>query len=75
MKPGSDAYVNPRDAGCQRLRTFGSPNFLVKSMKMHGGHPLMDFKETNTDILTSMQQALAQERKSRSPIHHALARL
>ena len=44
-------------------------------MKIYGGHPLMDFKETNADALTSMQQALAQERKSRPPIHHALARL
>jgi len=30
---------------CQRLRNFGSPNFLVKSMKIHDGYPIMDLEE------------------------------
>jgi hypothetical protein len=44
----------------------------VKPVKIHDDHPPTDLKEKNAGALASMQQALAQERKSCPSIHHTL---
>ncbi len=48
------------------------PDFLVKPVKIYGGDQSIDCQEGNTDALDSMEQTLAQQRKTRTTIHHAL---